>query len=192
MDDGQEPPGGFCVVANVAEETAQGEGGLELRRGVRHFAAGAKVWVLPPQWGDGGDQLVVAGHHRGARGRGLARMVISRRHLAGFRVQGIYSPAVLRALARPLTELGWDHSPRLWSSRAEAEQVAASWRELPVTARAEDGSRSFTVMVTDPPPMELIRQGRTYYLAHFNARRAIYSPQAPPAEPPPAGSCNGA
>ena len=31
-------------------------------------------------------------------------------------------------------------------------------------------------MVTDPPPMELTRQGQTYYLAHFNARRAIYSP----------------
>ena len=70
MDDGQEPPGGFCVVANVAAETARGEGGLDLRRGVRHFAAGAKVWVLPPQWGDGGDQLIVAGHHRGAGAAG--------------------------------------------------------------------------------------------------------------------------
>jgi hypothetical protein len=39
-------------------------------------------------------------------------------------------------------------------------------------------------MVTDPPPTELIRQGQTYYLAHFNAHRAIYSPQAPPSEPP--------
>jgi hypothetical protein len=191
VDDGQEPPGGFCVVANVAAETARGEGGLDLRRGARHFAAGAKVWVLPPQWGDGGDQLIVAGHHRGARGRGLARMVISRRHLAGFRVQGIYSPAVLRALSRPLTEIGRDHAPRLWSSRGEAEQAATSWRDRPVTARAEDGSRSFTAMVTDPPPMELTRQGQTYYLAHFNARRAIYSPHAPPAEPPTAGGCDG-
>ena len=50
MGDGQEQPGGFCVVANVAAETAHGQGGLELRRGARHFAAGAKVWVLPPQW----------------------------------------------------------------------------------------------------------------------------------------------
>lgn len=141
--------------------------------------------------GDGGDQLIVAGYHRGARGRGLARMVISRRHLAGFRVQGIYSPAIMRALSRPLTELGRDHPPRLWSSRAEAEQAATSWRGRPVTANAEDESRSFTAMVTDPPPMELTRQGRTYYLAHFNARRAIYSPHAPPAEPPAAGGSDG-
>jgi hypothetical protein len=82
----------FCMVANVAEETAHGEGGLELRQGLRHFAAGAKVWVLPPQWGD-------------------------------------------------------------WSC-----------------------------MVSDPPPQELSRDGRTYYLAHFNANRAIYSAESPPAE----------
>ncbi len=37
----------FWVVANIAEETAHGEGGLELRRGVKHFPPGAKVWVLP-------------------------------------------------------------------------------------------------------------------------------------------------
>jgi hypothetical protein len=76
----------FCVMANILEETAHGEGGLELRRGVRHFPPGAKVWVLPPQWGDGGDQLVIAAHHRGTHGRGFARMVLARRHLTGFRV----------------------------------------------------------------------------------------------------------
>ena len=140
MDDGQGQPGGFCVVANIAAETARGEGGLELRHGTAHFSAGAKVWVLPPQWGDGAGQLIVAGCHRGSGGRrGLARMVIPRRHLAGFRVQGIYSPAVMRALTRPLTELGRNRPPRLWASREEAEQIAALWRGQPVTARAEDG-----------------------------------------------------
>ena len=37
----------FCVVANIADQTAHSEGGLELRRGLRHFPPGAKVWVLP-------------------------------------------------------------------------------------------------------------------------------------------------
>jgi len=41
---------GYRVAANVADQTAHGEGGLELRRGLRHFAPGAKVWVLPAQW----------------------------------------------------------------------------------------------------------------------------------------------
>lgn len=38
-------------------------------------------------------------------------------------------------------------------------------------------------MVTDPPPAELRRGGQVYYLAHFNAYRAVYSRQPPPAEP---------
>ena len=176
----------FCVVANVAAETASGEGGLEVRAGARHFAAGAKVWVLPPQWGDGGDQLIVAGHHRGTRGRrGLARMVMPRRHLTGFRVQGVYSPAVIRALTRPLTELGSDHAPRLWATRQQAEATAAAWRALPLAAHADDWS--FTTVVADPPPLQITREGRTWYLAHFNAHRAVYSPRRPPAEPPAAG-----
>jgi len=41
---------GYRVAANVADQTAHGEGGLELHRGLRHFAPGAKVWVLPAQW----------------------------------------------------------------------------------------------------------------------------------------------
>ena len=176
----------FCVVANVAAETAAGEGGLEVRAGARHFAAGAKVWVLPPQWGDGGDQLIVAGHHRGTRGRrGLARMVMPRRHLTGFRVQGVYSPAVIRALTRPLTELGSDHAPRLWATRQQAEATAAAWRALPLAAHADDWS--FTTVVADPPPLQITREGRTWYLAHFNAHRAVYSARLPPAEPPAAG-----
>ena len=38
-------------------------------------------------------------------------------------------------------------------------------------------------MVSDPPPQELSRDGQTYYLDCFNAHRAIYSAEPPPAEP---------
>jgi len=91
-----------CVTAKVADQTAHGDGGLDLRYGLRHFAAGARVWVLPPQWGDGGEKVLVAGRHRGSRGRGYARIVVHRRHLTGFLARGIYSPALLAALTRPL------------------------------------------------------------------------------------------
>jgi hypothetical protein len=40
------------------------------------------------------------------------------------------------------------------------------------------------MMVADPPPMELVDRGRTYYLAQFNAHRALYAQAEPPAEPP--------
>jgi hypothetical protein len=117
----------WCVVANVAEQTSYGEEEAELRRGLKHFAAGAKLWVLPPQWGDAGQHVLVLGRHRG-RGPGkLARMVIERRHLTNFRVHGVYSPTVHRELAKPWN--GWrsDHPLSLWNTRDEAEQVAQYW-----------------------------------------------------------------
>ena len=169
----------FCVVANVAEETAHGEGGLDLRRGVHHFAARAKVWVLPPQWGDAGAQVIVVGYHRGTRGRGLVRMVVSRQHLTGFRMQAVYSPAVAGELTRPLTEFGRPHAPVMWATREDAILAAERWRDYPLDALVDS---RWSCMVSDPPPQELTRDGRTYYLAHFNAHRAIYSAEAPPAE----------
>jgi len=170
----------FGVTAKVADQTAHGDGGLELRDGLGHFAAGARVWVLPPQWGDGGEKVLVAGRHRGSRGRGYARIVVPRRHLTGFRARGIYSPALLTALTRPLRDGG----PRLrmWDTREEAEQTAGLWRDYPLEARAEGGF--LWRPVTDPPPAELEDNGRTYHLAHFNAYRAIYSPHPPPPEQP--------
>lgn len=96
-------------------------------------------------------------------------MVLARRHLSGFRVHGVHSPPLIRALTRPLSELGSDHAPRLWQIRHEAEQAAAIWRVLPLTARADDWS--FTTVVTDPPPAEITRDGQRYYLAHLNAHR---------------------
>src|SRR5271166_5181772 len=106
-------------------------------------------------------------------------MVMPRRHLTGFRVRGVYSPAVIRALTRPLTELGLDHAPRLRATRQQAEDIAAAWRALPLAAHADDWS--FTV-VADPPPLQITREGRTYYLAHLNAHRAVYSRHLPPAD----------
>ena len=170
----------FGVTAKVADQTAHGDGGLELRDGLGHFAAGARVWVLPPQWGDGGEKVLVAGRHRGSRGRGYARIVVPRRHLTGFRARGIYSPALLTALTMPLRDGG--PGLRMWDSREEAEQVARRWRDYPLEARAEAGFLSRPV--TDPPPAELEDNGRIYHLAHFNAYRAIYSPHPPPPEQP--------
>ena len=121
-----EEPLAWCVVANVAGRTRHGPGGQEIQRGLRHFVAGAKVWVLPPQWGDAGDSVIVVGRHRGAARRGYVRVVIQRRHLTTFRVRGIYRPAVLRVATAP-----WPTprvAPRLWESRDEAEQRAQWWQ----------------------------------------------------------------
>jgi hypothetical protein len=181
VDNDQDPhPPAYCVVANVADETAQGEGGLEIRAGLKHLSARAKVWLLPPQWGDGGEKVVVVGRHRGAAGPYI-RIVIARRHLTDFRVRAIYSPALLRALTKPWK--GYQSGPHLWQTREEAESAANWWQQRLIKARFDDDPMSADV--SDPPPIDLQRGGKTYYLAHFNARRALYSSQPPPVEDPP-------
>lgn len=169
----------FGVVANVRRETAQGEGGLEIRRGTKHFSGGAKVWVLPPRWGDGGEKLYVVGRHRGNRS-GYIRIVIGIEHLENFRVRGIYSPALMRAIERP-AKGDTRAFGGLWETREEAERFAEFRNRHSVWAKTSEGFH--LGYVSDPPPLDLEAKGRTYHLAHFNARRAVYSTLPPPTEP---------
>jgi hypothetical protein len=96
------------------------------------MAAAACELVLPPQWRDGAEHVMVVGHHRGTRGRGLVRMVISRRHLTRFRVQASYSPAVIHAPHQTPERAGLGPPPRLWDSRQQAEHIAAVWAQLDI------------------------------------------------------------
>ena len=57
----------WCLVGNIVEERKYGEGGTETRRGTKHFTPGTKMYCLPVQWGDGYEQIIVIGHHRGAK-----------------------------------------------------------------------------------------------------------------------------
>ena len=118
----------WCVVANVATQTQHGPGGQDIQRGLKHFSVGAKVWVLPVQWGDGGDNIFVVGRHRGAARRGYIRIVIGRRHLTNFRVRGIYAPSIIQAATAPWRS--WPEGPSMWRSRDEAEQAAHWWRSV--------------------------------------------------------------
>ncbi|MBC6462478.1 hypothetical protein [Actinomadura sp. HBU206391] len=122
-DDGVGEILAWCVVANVTDRIPHGEGGREFRRGLRHFAAGARLWVLPAQWGDGWENAIVVGRHRGSRR--YVRMVVPLRHLTRFRVRAVYSPTVFRELTRPWAPRG-DHPIGLWDSREHAERAAAA------------------------------------------------------------------
>jgi len=59
---GSEPA--WCVAANVIMERDYGPGGVEKRRGTKHFAPGAKVFVYDFFWGMGGESVTVMGRHR--------------------------------------------------------------------------------------------------------------------------------
>ena len=52
-------------MGNIIGEHIQGENG-ELVNGTKHFAAGTKVYLARPQWGDGYENVVVIGKHRGS------------------------------------------------------------------------------------------------------------------------------
>lgn len=130
---------GWAVIANVKAGTGRGPEGDGEGSGTRHFSAGTKVWIMPPQWGDGGASVMVLGKHRGQRG-GFVRMVLPRRHLTNFRVVGVYSPTIQEAMARAWREVVEGSGARTWRSRDEAEEHAAFWQESEVSAG--NGSRA--------------------------------------------------
>ncbi|TDD92630.1 hypothetical protein [Actinomadura rubrisoli] len=161
---------GWGVAANVVQERLAGPD-LEVRRGLKHFAGGAKVWISLPFSGDGGERLYVVGRHRGSHR--YIRIIIQSCHLEHARAKAVYSPAVHRLLAEPVARMLFD-----------SEEDAADWAAHLNTRGIEahfDGRRWY--WVPDPPPMEFELDGKTYYLAHFNHRRARYSSLPPPHEP---------
>lgn len=89
---------------------------------LEQFSPGTTLWVLPPQQGDGGQDLVAVGRHRSSPGP-LSQMAVPRVHLTNFRVCAIREPAVHRQLTKQ-----WKRSvPRQWESREEAERVVEWW-----------------------------------------------------------------
>ncbi|MEW1864349.1 hypothetical protein AB0399_28955 [Streptomyces sp. NPDC088194] len=185
-DDAGPPDGdplGWCVVANVSAETANGEAGLDIRRGIKHFPPGARLWVTRARWDPGHGRTHAVGRHRGRSGR-YVRMVVALDDLENFRVRGIHSARLLRVL------LGLRRDPaaplpaeRPWNSRAHAQEYADAWAtwQHRVPARIDGEAHPYRY-VGNPPPMEIEHEGRTFHLAHFNAKGARYSPLPPPAE----------
>lgn len=86
----------WCLVANVVEERTCGPDGTETWHGTKHFAPGAKIYCFPAQWGDGYEQIRVVGRHRGSRR--FVTMIVKSRWLTNWRVQLVYSPAVIERL----------------------------------------------------------------------------------------------
>lgn len=82
MIEDQEPLG-WGITANVVPE------------GIRHFAAGAKVWLCLGVWGDGGERIRVTGFHRHSRGSRRVTIVVAGKMLENFRARPIYTPGLL-------------------------------------------------------------------------------------------------
>jgi hypothetical protein len=124
----------WCVVANTGADT-------------KHFSQGAKVWVLPPQWGDGGEQLVVVGRRKGPANQ-QSRLVLDRRYLTNFRVKPLYQQGIYDLLTKEV-EVG---RPRLWTSKEHAESWARFMQEHPTPVRYRNWTLyGVPIWTTDPP-----------------------------------------
>ena len=155
----------WCVVANIGEDT-------------KHFTPGTKVWVLPPQWGDGGEQLVVVGRHRG-RGNQQIRLVLDRRYLTNFRVKPLYQQGIYALLTKQL-----EVRPRLWESKEDAERWAGFMQEHPVPVKYRNWTQyGVPIWTTDPPePVLHAFDGAECHFVEMVGRVAWYD-KGPPRDP---------
>ena len=96
MKDEQKTEPVWCVRANVVQERPYGPGGLEIRRGTKHFAPGAKVYCTHVYWDGPMTSVEVVGHHRGSHR--YVKMIIGHERLTNFRAELVYSPYIIEQL----------------------------------------------------------------------------------------------
>ncbi|MFD3589698.1 hypothetical protein [Streptomyces sp. NPDC058683] len=173
---------GWCLVANVARETAHGESGLDIQHGTKHFRAGTLLWLPPVRWDPGHGRWPAVGRHRG-NGRQYVNMIVRAEDLENFRVKGVYSEALVRSLN------GYLHDP------AAPRMLQNPWTRERAQSWADGGNRHREplfieghpyahprISVPNPPPAEIEVAGETLHLAHYGTRGARYSRTPPPAE----------
>ena len=85
----------WALVGNIVQEREYGEQ-HEIRRGTKHFSPGAKVYCAPGHWGDGYENIVVIGRHRG--GPKYIEIVMPRKHIENFRCKKVFRPAALKLM----------------------------------------------------------------------------------------------
>jgi hypothetical protein len=54
----------WCVEASIVEDRIYGPNGSWSRKGTKHFAPNARVYIIDAYWGMGGETVTVVGRHR--------------------------------------------------------------------------------------------------------------------------------
>ena len=85
----------WCLVGNIVQDREYGEN-HEIKHGTKHFSPGTKVYCAPCHWGDGYEQVVVIGKHRGSPK--YIEIIMSRKFIENYRCQKVFRPAVLKLM----------------------------------------------------------------------------------------------
>jgi len=120
------PESQWCLIGNIVEQRPYGPGGEDKMDGTKHFKPGAKVYCMPPQWGDGYENIKVVGRHRCSNE--YVTMVIQSYWVTNWRAKVIYSPAVIH-------RLNWAGS--MWRS----EIIVRSWVKI---LRERESEKTFS------------------------------------------------
>ena len=83
------------LVGNIKQEREYGEE-HEIRKGTKRFSGGAKVYIAPVQWGDGGENVVVIGVPRYSKGN--IEIVTRSKYIENYRMKRVYKPEVINLM----------------------------------------------------------------------------------------------
>lgn len=112
--------GQWCLIGNIVDERRSDQGGLEIKHGTKHFSPGTKVYCLPAQWGDGYENIIVIGRHRGSKK--FVTMIINSDWTENWRAKIVYNPEVLRRIRKAVSDEGRAN----WKSKDHVEQYVRS------------------------------------------------------------------
>lgn len=85
----------WALVGNVVESHLFGEK-REIRYGTKSFSGGTKVYVAPPQWDDGFENVCVIGKPR--HSFKLIEIVMKSDNIENFRLKRVFTPSVLKRM----------------------------------------------------------------------------------------------
>ncbi len=115
----------WCPIANMVRERSYGPGGNEIKHGSKHFAPGAKLYLIGMVGWAPHVQVNVVGQHR--KTHQYISMTMRAAGLTNWRVSLVYSPHVIAELWP-----AWDGSE---VSKIRAEEFVARVRQIGIEAR---------------------------------------------------------
>ena len=85
----------WCLVGNIVKNHVSGEQ-KEMLLGTKQFQPGARVFVAPFQWGDGGEKVIVIGVPRHTKQ--YIEVIMQSVYITNYRLKRVYAPTILKKM----------------------------------------------------------------------------------------------